>query len=459
MVSLERRRLLTAVSATTAATLAGCSDILDNDADDESSGDDGVNSDEIEFTEPESVEEAATLFVEALADDRIEEAHERIAPSVRDDIALGELEQTWMGATAAGGEFRELVETEETVEGGFDAVDVTIAFERVDDVIRVLVDDEPAVVGYRFNGTYERPDYVDTAAFEETTTTLETPGCPLPAAVTVPEEPGDVPGVVFVHGSGPADKNNENVATQLFTDLAEGLATRGVASLRYDKQTYACRVEPEDHTIDHVTVDDAIAAIEELRAVDGVDGNRIVVVGLSMGGMAAPRIAARDGDLAGAVAMAAPARSFHDVFVDQQEHLATVADHEWDAQTDAYERWADRIERVRDGDYEPGDTILGYPGALWDSLDEYHHVETAQDIATPLLFLQGDRDYQVAVEDDFELWQTELEGRPQTSFELYDDLNHLFMPGSGPSVPYEYAVRNNVPERVVTDIADWIEAL
>lgn len=73
--------------------------------------------------------------------------------------------------------------------------------------------------------------------------------------------------------------------------------------------------------------------------------------------------------------------------------------------------------------------------------------------------MQGGRDFQVPIEDDLELWRTELDDRFETTFETYDDLNHLFMPGEGPSVVFEYAARNNVDERVVDDVADWIDGL
>lgn len=452
----NRRTVLSTAATSVTAALAGCAGLFDGEADDDANETDPSSA---ETEGRDAPDEAARQFVEALAAGQFERAHGLVASAYRDEIPTGLIEITWLGLTAVGGEFDRIVSTEEAVEGGFDVVDVTLEFEGVEDVLRIVVDDETAVAGYRLNGSYERPAYVDTGAFETQDLTLDADGCRLGSTVVVPDDADAVPGVVHVHGSGSSDRNLQNVATQTFKDFAEGLATRGVASIRYDKRTYACRVEPENHTIDRVTVDDALVAIEELRDVEGVDPDRIVVVGHSMGGTAVPRIVDRDGSLAGGVAMAAPARSFHDVALDQQEHLATLGDHEWEAQTEAYEQWADRIERVRAGDYEPGDLILGYPGALWDSLDAYDHVEVARAVDEPLLFCQGDRDYQVSPADDFERWRRELVDRDETAFERFDALNHLFMPGDGVSVMTEYAVRNNVAERAIRDVTDWIDAL
>ena len=49
--------------------------------------------------------------------------------------------------------------------------------------------------------------------------------------------------------------------------------------------------------------------------------------------------------------MAAPARSFHEIFIDQYEHLATVGEYEWDQMNALYDRWRDRIDRIRQGEY------------------------------------------------------------------------------------------------------------
>jgi pimeloyl-ACP methyl ester carboxylesterase len=413
---------------------------------------------------PETTVEAVELLVEDTAAGRFGEAFEQFGPTAQQQSSPGALEAVWLAMTNVGGAFEGVVDTAETTQSGFDAVDATLGFERSDHVLRVLLGDEFAVVGVVVNDEYERPAYVDTDAFSEEEITLETEDCLMGATVTVPEGGDSIPGVVLVHGSDPAgaaDRNLETIGSQVFRDLAEGLSSRGVAVLRYDRRTHACpnSVALSEYTLDSVSVDDALVALGRLRSVDGVDSDRVSVAGHSLGGMVVPRIARRDGGLAGGVAMAAPARSFYEIFVDQYEHLATVGEFEWERMASLYERWRDRIDRIRQGDYSPDNTVLGYPGALWQSVDEYDQVAVAREVDTPFLFLQGERDYQVSAEEDFGQWQSELDGRPATDFGRYEGLNHVFQPGTGPSVPGEYALRNSLDRAVVEDVADWLLGL
>jgi hypothetical protein len=69
--------------------------------------------------------------------------------------------------------------------------------------------------------------------------------------------------------------------------------------------------------------------------------------------------------------------------------------------------------------------------------------------------LQGERDFQVSMKD-FDRWKAVLGARQNVTFRSYPDLNHLFMSGTGKSLPAEYLVPGNVSGVVITDIADWV---
>ncbi len=105
--------------------------------------------------------------------------------------------------------------------------------------------------------------------------------------------------------------------------------------------------------------------------------------------------------------------------------------------------------------YSPGELILGVPVKYWIDLKNYNPVETVKKLNIPVLILQGERDYQVTL-DDFNGWKRELSSLNNFEFKLYPKLNHLFMEGEGKSTPEEYNKEGHIPEYVIKDIADWI---
>ncbi|ERG89378.1 MAG: hypothetical protein J07HX5_01536 [halophilic archaeon J07HX5] len=340
-------------------------------------------------------------------------------------------------------------------------MDLRLAFTRSEHTLRVLTESDGTVTGVSINDNYRSPAYVDTGSFASQETTLDADDCLMDACLTVPTGAArnSVPGVVLVHGNDPAgqaDKNLETVGTQMFRDLAEGLSSAGVAVFRYDRRTNACpgTITPAGYTLDRVAVDDAVAAADQLRAAGPVDPDQAFVVGHSLGGLVMPRIVDRAG-LAGGVALASPGREFFEIVVDQLEHQATVGEYTLEQAVTQFEIWRDQIDRVRAGDYQPTDTVIGYPGAFWDSVVAYDNIATARSIDAPLLFLQGAHDYQVT-QADLDSLATALTDRPETQFRSYDRLNHLFMPVDLPSLADEYAVRNSVEASVIEDIAAWI---
>jgi fermentation-respiration switch protein FrsA (DUF1100 family) len=101
--------------------------------------------------------------------------------------------------------------------------------------------------------------------------------------------------------------------------------------------------------------------------------------------------------------------------------------------------------------------VLGASGAYWNSLLSYDPTATADALTRPAFVLQGDRDYQVSVEDDLTQWRVAFADNRDAEFTTYPALNHLFMPGEGQATPAEYFEANNVAESVVDDLTSWVE--
>lgn len=278
----------------------------------------------------------------------------------------------------------------------------------------------------------------------------------------MPNGAGPFPAVVLVHGSGPNDRDETIGPNKPFKDLAWGLATRGIAILRYEKRTKQCPSQMiasmATLTVNEEVVNDALAAVEYLRGVPGIDPHRVFALGHSLGGTAAPRIAARDPRLTGLILLAASARNLADLMLEQNEYLASLDGTVTADEAQALAELRQQVARVKALDFQEGEVLLGAAKAYWADILAYDPIATAKSLAAPMLILQGERDYQVTMAD-FAAWQSGLAGRDGVEFKSYPSLNHLFMAGSGQPSPAEYDVAGNVAREVVDDIAAWIARL
>lgn len=288
---------------------------------------------------------------------------------------------------------------------------------------------------------------------------------PLPGVVTIPAGQGPFPAVLIVHGSGAGDRDLTIGPDKPYRDIAWGLAQQGVAVLRFDKRT---KVAPmwfagKAFTVWDETVEDAASALALLRAQPEVDPRRIVMIGHSLGGMLAPRVAIADGKLAGIVLLAGATRIkladqverqfayISTIFADDSATLATVK-----AQQAAMAPRIARIRALTPADSGDLQIILGAPAKYFLDLNAYDPAAAMREVKLPLLILQGLRDYQVTP-DQLDDYLRALGPYPDATVGRYEALNHLFIPGVGVPSPSDYAIPGHVDPSVITDIATWVK--
>jgi len=332
--------------------------------------------------------------------------------------------------------------------------------------LQVSVDAEGRVAGLFFRPgetppvNWRPPPYAKPGAFREREVTVGSADGKLPGTLTVPAGKGPFPAMVLVHGSGPQDRDETVGQNKIFRDLAEGLASRGIAVLRYDKRTkvYAEKMASmREFTVREETIDDALSAAALLRQTPEIDSRRIFLLGHSLGGYLAPRIAKADPRLAGLIILAGNTRPLEDLILEQVEYLASLKDPGAQSQCDRIRQSVAEIKKVRAG-AQPPSAILGMPAAYMLDLIRYDPVAEARQLSIPMLILQGERDYQVTMKD-FEGWKAALGHRKDVALKAYPALNHLFIAGSGKSKPSEYQTPGHVAEEVVEDIAQWVHAI
>lgn len=421
-------------------------------------------------------EQKARDFVGLLASGSYAEAETRMDDTMRAALPLEKLAEVWRGIESQVGAFREVQVTHTEQSGAYTVVFVTTAFGTQSLDVKVVFDAAGKVAGLFFvptsaggagTGTsYQPPSYVVADAFTEQEVTVGTGSWALPGTLSLPKGTAPFPAVVLVHGSGPQDRDESIGPNKPFRDLAGGLASRGVAVLRYEKRTkvYAQQMagSAERITTKEETIDDAVSAVRLLRERPDIDPRRIFVLGHSLGGTLAPRIAAASADVAGLVVLAGTARPLEDVILEQTTYLLGLQSGLSAAErTSQLDHMRAQVAKVKDpalsADTPAGELPLGIPAAYWLDLRGYDPPAAAAGLAMPVLVLQGARDYQVTTRD-YDLWKVALAGRPGDDFKLYPDLNHLFMTGSGKSTPAEYESAGHVAAPVVADITSWIAA-
>ncbi len=286
----------------------------------------------------------------------------------------------------------------------------------------------------------------------------------MPGILTLPVAEKDVPVVILVHGSGPNDKDETLGNTKLFKDLALGLAAKGIATFRYDKRTKVYGGKSADDiellNLDEEVINDAKEAVELMSVQKGINKKKIYILGHSLGGMCAPRIATNNKNVKGIIMMAANARPLEVVVEEQLNYIFMLNDTLSTEEKETLDNYKASTAILKDSIRlalaSPDELPLGLPTAYWVDLMHYNQVTTAGKLNQNILLLQGARDYQVTIKD-FTIWENKLKNnRRNVQLILYPHLNHVFTESPEKSSPKDYDIRANVPFYVINNIAEWI---
>ena len=294
---------------------------------------------------------------------------------------------------------------------------------------------------------------------------------PLKGILTLPDGDGSFPAVVFVHGSGSSNMDEKVGRLTPFRDLAEGLAKHGIASVRYDKRSFAHGLKmvlEKKHpiTVWEETIEDALLAARLLRADSRIDPKRVFLLGHSMGAMLAPRIECSGGDFAGLILLAGTPRRLEEVLLEQTEEAVA-----------GMKGLARKI-----GQKQLTQLRMTFAG-LYDLTDQeakrkkvgngttlYYFKEMGQPTVAdwlastrkPMLIMQGEKDVQVKAAVDFALYRQILGDRDNVTFRLYPGLNHAFVPAVSDSIAdakKEFAAERHIGSDVIADLAGWIASV
>lgn len=262
------------------------------------------------------------------------------------------------------------------------------------------------------------------------------------------------PVVILLQGSGPSNLNEEVYALKPFEDLAYGLAELGIASIRYDKRTYAYpnwmygdQILAWEYRFDFEAV---LSQLDQWN----LEQSPVYLLGHSLGGMIAPWLASEVDKLAGVICLSATPRGLEDVIYDQNR--ATLMEKGMDeAQIEALlSNLAKQVEEVKklDGTTER-ETLISMPTSYWLELNQTHPAAYLDNL--DILILNAEKDFQVSVEKDYAAWEELTQGWDNVTLKLYPGLNHMMTESDVMSVE-DYNTAKPLSPEVIEDIASWI---
>lgn len=289
----------------------------------------------------------------------------------------------------------------------------------------------------------------------------------LNGTLTLPENlEKPVPAVVFVHGSGSSNMDEKAMKLTPFKDLAEGLGKLGIASVRYDKRSFAHgrkMLKAGNLTVKEEVIEDAVLASKLLKNDPRIDSENVFIIGHSMGAMLAPRIDAEGGNFKGLILLAGTLDTLEEVLFRQIDEMKNGKSKIMSWVASAQEK---KLSKSFEGLYEISDDEAKkrkYMGGVtlyyFKEMGEHRAAEYLEKTEKPVLIMQGTRDLQVSAEKDFGGYKRAFGVKDNFSFRLYEGLNHCFVPALYNDISKatkEFSVERHIGENVISDIAGWI---
>jgi len=406
-------------------------------------------------------------FLHHLIDHEYDSAYAFFDKSVQEKLSVEKLKEVWSGFDKQFGQLTDHSKRSFEKQKEYEIIITTLVWEKTALNMTLSFNKEKKIVGFFFKPAGEKkfsavPAYAVPDKYSETPIEVKSDQYVLKGLITRPKGLTKFPLIILVHGSGPNDKDETIGPNKPFRDIACGIATNGIAVMRYDKRTkvYAAEMSKLPNlTVVEEVLDDVVSAVKLAKTIPGVDTSKIFVLGHSLGGMLAPRIASIIPSLAGIIVMAGNSRPLEDLVLDQYKYILGL-----DGLTDIEKETIANIQKQIDKLHSKNFNLetlsielpLNLPASYWWDLQNYHQKEVAAKLKLPMLFLQGEADYQVTM-TDFNGWKKTLEKNTAVQFISYPNLNHLFIEGPAKSVPADYEKTGNVSEKVIKDITEWIK--
>ncbi|HUX55171.1 MAG TPA: alpha/beta fold hydrolase [Williamwhitmania sp.] len=295
------------------------------------------------------------------------------------------------------------------------------------------------------------------STFSESAITLKTPTGDIFGTLTMPNNLKPVPVVLIVPGSGPTDRDCNSplgIHTNAYKMLAEGLAQKGIATVRFDKrgigESKAAMTSESDLRFD-TYINDVVGWISLIKSDKRF--SKIVVLGHSEGSLLG-MVAAERTNIYAFISIAGAGKPADEILQEQLKSKLPP-------------QLMDESNKILDS-LRAGKTVSNVSPALAPlyrqsvqpymiSWIKYNPAKEIAKLKIPVLIIQGTTDIQVSVEDAKLLSQA----KPDAKLLIIDNMNHVMKEATA-DIQQNMATYKNpelpLKSGLVEDIASFILA-
>jgi len=304
----------------------------------------------------------------------------------------------------------------------------------------------------------------------------------LKGTLTLPKKEGKYPVVIIISGSGPQDRNGAMFGHKLYMVIADQLTKNGIGVLRFDDRGAGeSEGKAEDTTI-MINSEDVKGAIAYLKTRKDIIASKIGLIGHSIGGIVAPKVASETKDVQYIVLMAGVGLDGDKLMLSQKaaaERLLglpeaqilqgqelfggaydIVINSKSDTPTIKEEVTVYLKEKI--GDMVPAAQIEAITEQITGkevlSLVQSKPSRYLSKVKCPVFALNGSKDFQVPAKDNLEAIKKAVQsgGNAKVQITELENLNHLFQECKTGSLSEYAALEETISPVALNGMTLWI---
>jgi alpha/beta superfamily hydrolase len=314
----------------------------------------------------------------------------------------------------------------------------------------------------------------------------------LSGTLTIPAGSGPFKAAIMITGSGAQNRNEELLGHKPFLIIADYLSRHGIAVLRYDDRGVAGSQGNYAEATSADLATDAEAAFNFLKNNPKINQKEIGFIGHSEGGLIASIVASSNGNIGFIVSLAGPGVTGQQIILRQSQdigRLSGASEKDIKESTETNKKLYAVLRKEKDNNKAEIKILALYKEILEKKKTPNEDIEKSvnhlklsfgantytwfrffimtdpatywKKVICPVLALDGDKDLQVAANENLPAIEKALRSSGNNSIKTVDfpGLNHLFQ-HCKTGLPSEYGIiEETFSPEALKIIAEWITAL